>query len=696
MGTTVIGAPDNSPFPVPLAASIIETRKSWSDDWKFNPELVLASCGLLASSSAVDTCEIWRKYGNVKDTFDGDYESREALDLEGTWIRLSLVSQDTGQPMAQFVGLVDNHTRILTGSDSQPAGEQRWVASGGLRMLRKRMVASSYFLDANGTDINNPGWIPAMNARDARGLLVGNRSDKPAPVPPNSPPGTEAIYYYGGKSVWTHLQYLKYLITNFIQQPDGPTWTLAGQTDVLDQMQTTIDFPQVTNVAEMLRHLVNVKYGLDYCVRPTDAGFEIHINALSNQDATIGGITMPKNPDLVQVQKTTDISLFETKIVESSERRVDAIEVMGARIVVCGTLAGSNAQHPAAGSLVPKWSPKLETDYISAGGTITSTSTTDAGDNDRIRRREKYRSVYRQLGAPSKWDLNKGQWCVLCDENGNLSSGESAEQKANNDEDDPDGDYQTQVRETLHWIPLKEGFDYSTDPPTDNTDGTVEPDVKPPMCWLYDETADTPQYVLGDQNGVHVHVPFQDWGAFLEANPNYLLAYNTWTTQNLINTGEGDPKYDYSKALATIAIRSDQRLRMAYFVPDDQKAGDGSVLTILDEEAECWVMLPGTIVDVDASGNLVGADTNGEFIILRNDINRIALVLAGAIARYGFERAKAQLTFKGLLPWGQLLGQILTVIQQGDDVSTIGAPITSIEWIINDKGALTIVKTGYA
>ena len=82
-------------------------------------------------------------------------------------------------------------------------------------------------------------------------------------------------------------------------------------------------------------------------------------------------------------------------------------------------------------------------------------------------------------------------------------------------------------------------------------------------------------------------------------------------------------------------------------------------------------------------------------MIVRNDWARISARMAGALARHYQERARAQIVVRGLLPWGGLLGQILTVIDEGGDSQTIEAPITDIRWMGGDHPT-TIISTGFA
>ena len=111
-------------------------------------------------------------------------------------------------------------------------------------------------------------------------------------------------------------------------------------------------------------------------------------------------------------------------------------------------------------------------------------------------------------------------------------------------------------------------------------------------------------------------------------------------------------------------------------------------------------MLPNTIVDVDVNGML--ADCGNSMVVLRNDISRVALTLAGAVSRYVRERVKLQLTWRSLPPFNGMLGQIVTVLQQGSQVQSVGTPVTSLEGsmpIAQNNGQLqvsTTMKAGYA
>lgn len=659
-------------FPSVFAAPIIETAPTFEDDWEYDPDLCLVSMGMHISQGA--TCEFYRRYGRVKMPFEGDFpQDRDPLNLDRYWVRVSIMT-DQG-PVPQFVGQVEAESRALTGSEDLPSGRQHWVAAGGLRLLQRIMISQAAFLNADNT-VKYIDWIPPVNDTNLRGAglaAVGNRTENKGP---------DDVYYYGGKSTWTHGQYIRYLIANFLNGEDGPLFSLAGQTSILENLKMAIAFPQVISAAEMLRELIPVKYGLDWMVRPTEAGYEIFVFALADasQSVTIvangATVTMPTNPNQVQIIKGQDRDeLFECTVVTSNQRRVDAVRVQGKRIVVCGSLASLKASYSGATTnLERKWSQALEDTYISPGSD-------DSEECDKRRKLDKFRDVYQHFGAPADWDLGGGTWSIACDSQGNLQA----------------GDYQNKIRETLSWIPLKEGFSYITNPPTDNrASQDQEPDFKTALAWVYDpdpEDGTLPGYRQADQVGMHVGRPLRDWGIFLNASPNHKLALNHWSDSQLATTDYDGAMYDYDKLVATIAIESDHRIQLMHDIPDELAAGDGSIMTIQDDEAECWVMLPNTVVDVAYDGTLVTA--GDQQIVLRRDTDRLALALAGAVGRYINERVRASLSFHGFFPWVDLVGNTMSVIQQGDSVTNIAAVISSVEFIL-EPSPVMIVKTGYA
>ena len=250
--------------------------------------------------------------------------------------------------------------------------------------------------------------------------------------------------------------------------------------------------------------------------------------------------------------------------------------------------------------------------------------------------------------------------------------------------------------------------------------------MKHPLAWVLDESPTSADaiiaemsedfsisqyfgYVQCDLNGMHVSHPYMDWGIVIDASPNHKLGFNHFpdlvgTTATMNTTTENFLPYDYDTLVATIAMESNHRIRLAHQLNGTMAAGDGSVKTILDREAELWVMLPNTVVDLTTQPQSIGEGSGpaGQLVtggseqrVLRNDIDRLQLVLGGEVARYGTERTKAVFTWKRFQDFGDLIGQCLSVVQQGQVITRVYALITSVEWTLG-KSPQTIVKAGYA
>ena len=204
-------------------------------------------------------------------------------------------------------------------------------------------------------------------------------------------------------------------------------------------------------------------------------------------------------------------------------------------------------------------------------------------------------------------------------------------------------------------------------------------------------------YVLAEEVGIGVSASGSDWGVLLSAKPNHILAKNHFEDANLTAV---QPKYDHEETIATIAVETDKRLMIQADVSDSWGPSDG-VLDIEVPDAEMWYLAANTVVGtrIDKLALVPGLlETSGEAKFLRNDAPRLQFVLAGAIARYQLQRYKCEVVIQGLRPWTGLLGQILTVIEQGG-THTINTPITSIEWQVPDtegEAPVTTIRAGFA
>lgn len=265
-------------------------------------------------------------------------------------------------------------------------------------------------------------------------------------------------------------------------------------------------------------------------------------------------------------------------------------------------------------------------------------------------------------------------------------------------------DYQVAVRSTLDWIPLREGVDYSVDPPLDNNPAGATPELLPPCVWAPDYvwTGDATgvQHTASpvDKLGVSVSVPNREWGVHLSGSPNHALADGHGVTKS-----DHYPLIDYRELVATIAFESDQRFTLEVAMPG-ASASDG-VLEVEAPGAECWYLAPNTVVGAALAAVQSGFTSAGPKIktsgnfgrLLRNDLATLELVMASTLSRYITGRARAEIIVKGLKPWTGLVGQVLTYVQEGGTTHAVHSPITSVQWRLSEQGGPeTVILAGFA
>ncbi len=693
MGTTVIG-PTAASFPVKVTPPIIELKYGWNSDWLVWPELILDRCSLSASAHDLSSAQFHLPYGSTKYPWESGRSTRGPVDLTGYWVRVRLVGPQGWQTI--WMGQISGQAQDVHGSAGTPSGVQVWTAYGPEQILRKIAVSRSHW-SVGGVE-KNLGWLPAMNDRDGRSTFVGNRSAAKIGDPP------KFTYTYGGTSVWTHEDYLDYLLSRFVDDraQNGPRWWFGGQTDLLAEMSETIRFGREETVASILGKLISPSLGIDYRVvshdgNPNDSadygGFEIHVHALVAEEYSFAGATLPRNPNLVRVYSSQTVDNLHTRIVRSTEQSYGRIRLVGERIVVCCSLWGDDAPGipNLGGPLHAKWDFMVETAYKAGTGEAGDS----AEDHDDARQQPEYETVYARFGAPGDppWNFNWGSAAPLLTTAGELEPFNPA---TNETIAATTADYQTTVRETLTWLPMHEGVDYSVDPPVDSNPAGYEAELLRLMAWVYDR--EKKKYIPVEAAGISLSVPRFDWGIVLTASPAHLLAYNFWAGANPTNT---DPKYDYNQCVCTIAFRSDQRFEVVYQVgPALNPPHIEGELVIPVPGAEFWYLAPLTALslpDADAHPFEVDRLSGPSPRVLRTDAARMAAIMAGAIARYHAERARAEVQIASLVPWGGLLGQILSVIEESGTTQTIQAVITEVSWEAGEDSApSTTIRTGYA
>jgi len=659
---------------------MIDQKKGWFEDWSYEPELELESVSYSSAGTGVDSCSFTRKYGEVRPPWESGFVLRKPLTVLDAWIRVRIPVEDDFETV--FIGRIDADSRDVWNSGHIPTpegepdpenakGVQSFTAYGPLRTLQKADITGSVWIGSDFLTEDTLDRVEDVNGRDQRRLLVGNRTTALS----------GETYLFGGDELWTHDQFATYLLKRFVEDlsPSGdPKWRLAGAVEAISERTDLIQVNTGETVAEVLAKLIPNQIGLDYVIQPYKAdpedeieeGFELWIFALSDREWSFGNATLPSNPNTLQVDSPRPRFAQSVILSNTQENEYDRIRVVGEPYVVACSLEGDLV--PGGNqNLVPKWSASTEVDYLDAGGGT-------AEERDAIRRRDFFRQVYRQFGAPVDWNHNSGDAAPLVDFEGNLLVGEIAP-------------FQNKVRETLRWLPMREGFDYTVDPPIDLNAGNAIPDQLSATAWIYDQLGYA-RYFPCEAANISVSVSGTDWGVFLFAEPNHILGLDHLDPV-LDPSLHRFPVFDYEESVATIAFRSDLRLTLGVDV--DSKRIDASVKVIEVADAEFWYLAPNTVVGVAEDGSLERSPATP--VVLRNDSDRMALIMAGALSRYFDFRARAEIAWIGYIPTAAAVGFVLTVVDDGGFTNHIHAPITSVTWTRqSDTTGETRLRAGFA
>lgn len=702
--------------------ALIYLRRNWWDDWELVPELRLVSGEIATGAHGMSQVTVQGPYGSISEPWQKDYGTQSARRHTGLWLRLDLVGPEGA--VTEFVGRTSTETRLIEGSDVLddegnpiPSGEQTWIAYGPQRILDRIWLHQSYFdgLEIGTGALGEVGiygtmqiyleWVPAMNRRDEQGTLWGNRSENLHEHVEEVEHPDDQIYLYGNQATWTHEQYLRYLLKRFVDESldpayywlpktedIGPRWTVGGQKELLEGLESVLTFDEpVVNVGKVIRELVNPKYGMDYIIRPIEDGFEIHVFALVAESASFAGEELPLNPNTVEYRAGADLRQLHTLVEYTEDDLYNVIRVIGKRPVVCCSLGGASVLVDGiAGTLVGKWTTYLQAIYEAGTGSATDTPE----QHDAARQDIWFEAVFQAWAAPVDWNQRLAETLIELEDDGHWT-GLSMLPPYNTPY------HQLGIRVTLPWLPLREGWDYSVQPEVDHNPAGVQPDLMKPFAmvndtWRVDPEVRPYMYQRADKVGIGISALDSDWGLQLSASPNHLLGHGLYN-ENTAAPSTKRPIYDPDYMTITFAFEADQRVQMQVSLDADQEyRPSAGVLEIYDRDIELWLLAPNTVVGIAADGSL--KTSGGAPRVLREDVDRLYLVMAGAIARHHRARARAEITVEGLVPWTQLLGYVLTAVEEAaGDTHDIGAPLTSVSWSSDDDGnATTVIRTGFA
>ena len=485
----------------------------------------------------------------------------------GSWVRIRGYTPTGIQTL--WIGRIENEVREPQGpvdvsSVLYPAGKQTWVAYELAHFLDKITVARSVWLrpklsyEAQDPDVltgfveQTLEWVPTVNARDSRNLVGGNARRQVDAVNGDK-------VRFGGTDFWSGFADAQYLLDQFVNgDVEGPTWRLGGQAALLSSMEGIIRTASSESVLSILKRIISADYGIDAVIVPIAAyepvvegppadteeeGFEIYVFALSGTEQSYGGVTLPVNPRTMELRRSTQKDAPLVKISRAGEHSVGRVELFGARMVCCVTLENQIGNEDKQ-DLAALWTDALEGQY--AAGTGNAADTPE--EHDKARGADKLRPVFRNYGAPPAWDRWKALTAPVV-----LLNEATLELQQTSGEGAP---FQSDVRETLTFLPFKTGVNYSNDPPVDSLSGDPRDPYLSPQAWIVDEERIADQqappaelYIAADQAGMNVSALLDEWGLAVAAHPPHLLGLNHFEFPPVPYVGNDsalDPLYDWT------------------------------------------------------------------------------------------------------------------------------------------------------
>lgn len=715
---------------------LVFVKKLWSDAWTPRLDLNVATISRTTRSGGPSSARLTRAYGKgVREPYQTAHSLRIRENLDDWWVWIRFVdiapqnvadfatgevppAPGTGQFQNVFVGRIDqdasdiDHVYVQSGATLGGTGVQTFVATSPENWLERIQVYEGWWrkLDYSGSfsiddqlSVRKLGWLPPLNWRGALGRLRGNMTDIALPF---SPAGADKARVFGGREPWTHAEFVNYLLRAFVQKrladgtedPNAPFWTFVGGS-YLDVLAEPIEFGESASVAEMLDIAIRRVRGLDWFVQPLISnaadenadvrGFAIEVRSVQSAAANVGGTPDPNNPGqfLGGITYPANASIFpyavggtitrpkpgdRALITRDGSELYDGVRLVGQRIVVCLSFSTASNNLWTDG-----WSSADETAYRTGVAPVLDANA--AAINDAYRRQPRFERVFQAFVANlQRFDFQAGL------ANPQPSVGGVTLPTAI--------EFQRLVRGTLPWLPLLQGYDYTTQTPTPTGVRAVDEGQRlAPMAWVRASTiAPGNQYVPVDEQpfAASVRALEEEIGVTVRwGNINHAAAGNRWT-----NPGASDfsAAFDFNTLVFTIAIETDFRLALEWMLPPSQRK-DRGVKVIEMRDAGFWWLAPQTVVGANPlTGELQRSPVSGT--ILRDDRARLQAALAGAVARYTRRRLRCEITQRGLQPIVGVLGSMLRPGELLPGEFGEGM-VTSIDWVTDGQGGSTRFKT---
>lgn len=645
----------------PRVSAQVRIKEAWGDDWTV--------CRYLLPVSAMATClpdigraEFTYEYGNIVQhdaTAAADFRPQSLADW---YISIWLITETTERLI--WIGVVVDETFTIAGSeDATPSGSQHITAYGLEHLLTRYTITGAYYL-SGGLAVRIERDL-VWNERYAIGRTDGgNRS---ASVGPDG----HYLFDASATSVpWTNYDIAAYLLHYYVDAVDAanPQFELGGQAAAL--LDPIVCKQQLSGlrVFQALTHLCERQRGICAVVRYDAEGERciLDISSVYGEDVSVGDVTIPANP--VQYSFSFDTALDVNPVVHlSAQRQVDKIIVRGKPIISCFTLSYAD------GTLEAGWTAAEETTYL-AGAALGVTP----DDHDSARKMPENEAVYQLHRIPSGWT-----WQV---QNG-LGAGPLYNVVPTCR---PDGTLDTATLPNV--IGLRRGFLRSL--PILKTRGATdaEPEYLAPLAIMgmtfYYNVADVDPE-LGILSAARVRMVDREMAVTVEPPINHLYASADFVPGT---PGTEDTNYlpqaDYRNLMVTVAMETDEVLRVEAELPAERQSGQHRSVVIDVDDAELWYVVPDTVSGAQRA--VLTRRTGGT---ARDDSDRLRGIAALALAWYGQPRTEITVGIESLGEYAAL-GSYLVQTSSSWHTTQVGTVVTSKAW--DFRNHTTTLRTAYS
>jgi hypothetical protein len=687
----------------------VSIARTWADDWQVVPHLFCNSLTWCAGPKVACADFEWR-YGIGMRQGEQGFSQVPGMSLNGWWVKVE-VSQAGGADPLYWYGIFqeigtnpEGAWVSVDGTNRVPRGRQPLLAYGPEILLDTPITSSWYKYQGMEREVGRGlTFNENHHVRPSGGIDKKKHVEQPGNRSPSTGQWNTHLFAedLSTGAVWTIRDIVCYLLAYHSPvAADGTAvipFTLDFSGDALPDWGRPVVPMHGQSVRQLLGELISRQRCLGYTFELEEEN-GVRLRTFTFADTALfgsEGVNIPANPSQINLDFDIALDVESAHLKESMLDYYDAVEIIGARIVLCGTISGANE------TLVKHWTTAQATEYNEAAKNEADYSSLNvaqkAARNKLFRTSDRLKKVYCYFGLPAGLepyvDLPESEdgqplfpYVDGTEENSVLA-----------------GFYTADMR-FLAQLPLKTTHDYSgTKISTNAVDDLTPPgyswEYRPILVALKVKTKEGKTLGEGDRY-VDVHKmsaladsELVDHGASLgftcsvhvqENAPGIVvkvhngegqqeLAGSDWTAADTTDKAPGG--FDYKDdMLVTFAMEADYHVSVQWPETTDP-ARDFERIMRIDASHRFglhWVA-PGTVVEI-RDGLLVRSDSGG---FIRDDYDEMLDLAKLAWQWYGSYRQSFTLSYKQAT-CAIKVGDLITTIGAGDTLQNVRSVVTEI------------------